>query len=75
VQRCRSYTYMHNTTSITSAPPHKCIPHTTILSLIVIKWQKKIDYGKNILGYEIYLELIPRFCLFLALTFISLVQV
>lgn len=33
------------------------IPHTTTLSLIIIKRQKQINYGKNILSYEIYLEL------------------
>jgi hypothetical protein len=75
VRRCVSYTCMHNNTSIASTPPHRCIPHTTILSLIVIKWQKKINNGKNILGYEKYLELIPWFCSLLALTFSSLVQV
>jgi hypothetical protein len=75
VQRCGSYTCMHKNTSTTSTPPHRCIPHTTILSLIVIKWQKNINYGKNILSYEIYLELVPRFCSFLASNFSSLVQV
>jgi hypothetical protein len=33
------------------------IPHTTTLIPIIIKQKKHIKYGKNILSYEIYLEL------------------
>jgi hypothetical protein len=61
VRRCGSYTCMHKNIGIAFAPPHKCIPRTkSKLSLIVMKRQKHINYGKKILSYEIYLELVPR---------------